>query len=63
MWLTCPARLKIHVLITNQRLHRRLHAHVGDVEADDVGDVVDVEKVSAVVGNERVDEQHPRAEA
>ena len=27
-------QIEDHVLIANQRLHRRLHAHVGDVEAD-----------------------------
>ena len=40
----------------------RLLADVGDVDAHAVGDAVDVEQVAAVVGDQRVDEQHVGAE-
>ena len=62
MWLTCPARLKITVVIAHQVVHRALLAHVGDVHAHAIRDAVDVEQVAAVVGDERVDEQDVGAE-
>ena len=40
----------------------RLLADVGDVDAHAIGDAVDVEQVAAVVGDQRVDEQHVGAE-
>src|SRR6185503_4089047 len=35
---------------------------VGDVDADAVLDAVDVEEVAAVLGNQRIDDEHARAE-
>ena len=40
----------------------RLLPDVGDVDADAIGDAVDVEQVAAVVGDQRVDEQDVGAE-
>ena len=62
MWLTWPARLKITSRSAHQVVHRRALADVGDVHADAVFDARDVEQVAAVVGDQRVDEQHVRAE-
>jgi hypothetical protein len=62
MWLTWPARLKITSRSLHQVVHRALLAHVGDVDAHAVLDARDVEQVAAVVGDERVDEQHVGAE-
>ena len=42
----------------DEDVHRRLVAHVGDVEPDAILEAVDVEPVAAVVGIERVDDQH-----
>ncbi len=42
----------------DEDVHRRLVADVGDVDAHAVLDAVDVEPVAAVVGIERVDNQH-----
>ena len=39
-----------------------LLAHVGDVDTHAIGNAVDVEQVAAVVGDERVDQQHVGAE-
>ena len=50
------------VAVAHQVVHRRLLADVGDVDAHAVGDAVDVEQVAAVVGDQRVDEQHVGAE-
>jgi hypothetical protein len=51
-----------HVAVANEIVHRRLLPDVGDVDLHALGDPVDVEKVAAVVGNQRVDQQHAGAE-
>ena len=51
-----------HVLPAHQIVHRALLADVGDVDADAILDAADVEQVAAVLGDQRVDEQHARAE-
>ena len=48
--------------VAHQIVHRALLPDVGDVDAHAVGDAVDVEQVAAVVGDQRVDEQHVGAE-
>ena len=50
------------VAIAHEVIHRRLLADVGDVDRHRVGDAVDVEQVPAVIGDQRVDEQHVGAE-
>ena len=50
------------VAVAHEVVHRALLADVGDVDADAIGDAVDVEQVAAVVGDQRVDEQHVGAE-
>ena len=44
-----PGEVEDHLAVLHQRVHRRLVAHVGDVDADAVLDAVDVEPVAAVV--------------
>ena len=51
-----------HVDVPHEVVHRAFLAHVGDVQPQAVLDVGDVEEVAAVVGDERVDQQHIRAE-
>ena len=48
--------------VLHQVVHRARLPHVGDVDAHAVLDAGDVEQVAAVVGNQRVDEQHVGAE-
>ena len=47
--------------IAHEEIHRGLLTDVGDVDADAIGDAVDVEQIAAVVGDQRVDEEHIRA--
>ena len=47
-----------HVAVTDQIVHGRLLPHVRDVDAQAIGDAVDVEQIAAVIGNQRIDEQH-----
>ena len=51
-----------HLAVAHQVVHRARLAHVGDVDAQPIGDAVDVEEVAAVVGDERVDQQDVGAE-
>ena len=53
-----PGEVEDDLAVLDQRVHRRLIAHVGDVDAHAVLDAVEVEAVAAVVGIERVDDQH-----
>ncbi len=48
--------------IANQVVHGAFLADVGDVDANFVGDAVDVEEIRARSGNERVHQQHVGAE-
>ena len=51
-----------HLAVAHQVVHRARLAHVGDVHADAILDAGDVEQVAAVVGDQRVDQQHVGAE-
>ena len=51
-----------HLLVAHQVIHRARLAHVGDVDADAVFDVRDIEQVAAVFWNEGIDDEHARAE-
>ena len=51
-----------HVAPLHEIVHRGLLPDVGDVHAHALGDAVDVEQVAAVVGDERVDQEHVGAE-
>ena len=62
MWLTWPARLKIHLLVTDQVVHRTGLAHVGDVHAHEIFNAGDIEQVAAVFRNQGVDDQHAGTE-
>jgi hypothetical protein len=53
-----PGEIEDHVATLHEIVHRALLADVRNVDADAIGDAVDVEQVAAVVGDERVDEQH-----
>jgi hypothetical protein len=55
-------QIEDHVAIADEMVHRRLLTDVGDVDADAVGDAVDVERIAAGVGQERIDEEHVGAE-
>src|SRR5205814_2444747 len=57
-----PRKIEDDVPIANERIHRRLLPDVGHVDVHSIGDAVDVEQVSAVIGNEGIDEQHVGAE-
>ena len=57
-----PGEVEDDVAVAHEIVHRRLLADVGDVDAHAIGDAVDVEQVAAVVGDERIDEQHVGAE-
>ena len=50
------------VAVAHQVVHRALLADVGDVDAQAIVDAVDVEQIAAVVGDQRVDQQHVGAE-
>ena len=51
-----------HVAALHEVVHRAGLPHVGDVDRDLVFDAGDVEQVAAVLGNQRIDEQHVGAE-
>jgi hypothetical protein len=57
-----PGEAEDHVAVADQIVHRRLLTDVGDVDVDPIGDAVDVEQVAAVIGDQRVDQQHVGAE-
>ena len=51
-----------HVAALHQVIHRARLPHIGDVDRHLVFNAGDVEQVAAVLGNQRVDEQHVGAE-
>ena len=51
-----------HLAALHEVIHRAGLPHVGDVDRDAVFDAGDVEQVAAVVGDQRVDQQHVGAE-
>ena len=57
-----PGQVEDHVGARHERVHGMRIAHVGDVDLHQVLDAGDVEAVAAVVGNERIDQQHARSQ-
>ncbi len=51
-----------HRPVAHQVVHRRVLTDVRDVDVHAIGDAVDVEHVAAVVGDQRIDEEHVCAE-
>ena len=57
-----PGQVEDDLAVPHEVVHRGRLAHVGDVDADAILDAGDVVEVAAVVGDQRVDEQHVGAE-
>ena len=57
-----PGEVEDDLLVLHQEVHRALVADVGDVHPYVTIDAVDVVQVAAVVGDERIDQQHVGAQ-
>ena len=57
-----PGEIEDDLAVAHEIVHRARLADVGDIDADTVFDARDVGEVAAVVGDERIDEQHVGAE-
>ena len=62
MWLTWPGEIEDDLAIPHEIVHRALLAHVGDVDAQRASSPSMLNEVAAVVGDQRVDQQHVGAE-
>src|SRR5690348_5974975 len=61
--MTCLAgEIKKKVPVLDQSRHRCSIAHIGKIDSHAVADVMDIEKVTSVFGDEAVDERYLRSE-